>query len=64
MVRMLITFEAHFAELSSWTDQAFKDTTFDILHSAAFAACPLVGRKAILPPLEIFVDDNHRILEL
>ena len=45
-------------------EQALVDHALDVFHAAAFAEGAFVSGKTVLPSLKIFVNDDHRVLEL
>ena len=45
-------------------EQALIYHALDVFHAAAFAEGTFVSGKTVLPSLKIFVNDDHRVLEL
>lgn len=64
VVPMLIAFIAQPAEIHPAADQTLENAPLDVLHAAAPAEGALVGGEAQLPPLQIFEDDDHGVLEV
>lgn len=61
---MLIALVAQSAQFHPTAQQALVQCSLNILDPATATVRSAMSRKACLPPLEVFVYDDHRVLEL